>query len=201
MIRKASPEDLAAIKNKIESLKDGTDANKKWREQILTAISLKQIPSISASSLALPKDAEDATARHEAATDFIQEETQAEVRYLKGDMIKLADLSGDGGIDATLRDVVSESDLKRAISRVTEGGNEDKMKKVYEKVTGKEATTFTPDEVKEFQTKLRASLMMIQKLTGGNAGLYGLLKGELNAYVVNIQKLTPKPEVSVDTVK
>ena len=98
----------------------------------------------------------------------------------------LSDLNNDTHIDSTLRNVVNEDVLKRAISRVTSGGEEAKLKEVYQRITGKEATTFTSQEVTEFQTKLRTSLLMIQKITGGNAGLYGLLMGNLDAYMARV---------------
>jgi hypothetical protein len=114
----------------------------------------------------------------------------------------LSDLNNDKNIDSNLRDVVSEVNLKRAISLVTNGGEESKLKEVYKTVTGKDAMSFTVDEVKDFQTKLRNSLVVIQRLTGGNAGLYGLLTGKLDAYAANIKDLhADQRKIDVDTVK
>lgn len=86
-------------------------------------------------------------------------------KSLKDNISRLADLNNDSEIDASLRDVVNEDVLLRALSYVTNGGQEDKVKKVYKTVTGNDVTNFSAEEVKDFQTKLRTSLMMIQKLT------------------------------------
>ena len=125
----------------------------------------------------------DSERRNEDLRHKISLGTTTHTKRLADEMKLLSDLNNDTDIDSTLRNVVNEDVLKRAISRVTSGGEEAKLKEVYQRITGKEATTFTPQEVKEFQTKLRTSLLMIQKITGGNAGLYGLLMGNLDAYM------------------
>lgn len=128
--------------------------------------------------------------------------TSAEVKKLSQAVTSLSDLNNDKNIDAALRDVVNEDVLKRAISRVTNGGEESKLKEVFQRVTGKEATTFTPTEVADFQTKLRNSLVVIQRLTGGNAGLYGLLAGDLSNYATKIKNIpTDQRTIDIDTVK
>ena len=131
-----------------------------------------------------------------------REQVRTTTNSLKENISLLADLNNDSKIDASLRDVVNEDVLKKALSRVTEGGKEDKVKEVYKTVTGNDVSVpLSPESVKEFQTKLRTSLVMIQKLTGGNAGLYGLLIGKLDAYAAQVKKLDPKPEVKVDEMK
>lgn len=134
--------------------------------------------------------------------DGPREQLKAATSSLRDNISLLADLNNDSKIDASLRDVVNEDVLKKALSRVTEGGKEDKVKEVYQKVTGKDVSIpLSPESIKEFQTKLRTSLVMIQKLTGGNAGLYGLLTGQLEKYAAQVKKLNPKPEVKVDEMK
>jgi hypothetical protein len=132
----------------------------------------------------------------------VKKDTRESITNLKGEMKNLADLNNDKNIDATLRDVVNEDVLLRTLSRVTNGGEEEKMKEVFKRVTGNDVTTFNPDEVKEFQTKLRTSLMVINQLTSGNAGLIALLTGNLEGYMANIQKIpTEKRNINVDTLK
>lgn len=127
--------------------------------------------------------------------------TRENARKLSKEISALSDLNNDALIDSSLRDVVNEDALKTAISRLTNGGEEAKMRDVFKNVTGKDVRNFSPDEIKEFQTKLRTSLTMLQYLTGGNAGLYGLLSGNLSPYINGIKKLNPKPEVKIDDVK
>lgn len=128
--------------------------------------------------------------------------TSTEVKKLLQAVTSLSDLNNDKNIDAALRDVVNEDVLKRAISRVTNGGEESKLQEVFQRVTGKEATTFTPTEVADFQTKLRNSLVVIQRLTGGNAGLYGLLAGDLSNYATKIKEIpADKRTIDIDMVK
>jgi hypothetical protein len=134
--------------------------------------------------------------------EAVRSTTSTEVKKLSQAVTSLSDLNNDKNIDAALRDVVNEDVLKRAISRITNGGEESKLKEVFQRVTGKEATTFTPTEVADFQTKLRNSLVVIQRLTGGNAGLYGLLAGDLSNYATKIKAIPAvNRTIDIDTVK
>ena len=55
-------------------------------------------------------------------------------------------------------------------------------------MTGKAPTDYNAAEVKEFQSKLRTSLIVLNQLGGGNAGLIALLQGNTKAYMDAVAK-------------
>ena len=72
--------------------------------------------------------------------EWLKDSVIARFLVLKNNIARLSDLNNDSVIDGTLRDVVNENVLRRALSQLTNGGDEESMKAMYKRVTGKDAT-------------------------------------------------------------
>lgn len=108
------------------------------------------------------------------------------LREAKSTVDRLANLDGNTTIDRGTKDIVDEHELARVLSYATAGGDEARLKAVYKQVTGNDAVdvkNLTDAEVKDFQSKLRTSLIVLNQLGGGNAGLNALLLGKTAEYM------------------
>lgn len=107
-----------------------------------------------------------------AATEAVKIETKnsvASLREAKSTIDRLANLDGSSHIEKGTKDIVDEDVLAQALSRATNGGDATQLGEVFTRITGKAPTTYTDSEVKEFQSKLRTSLIVLNQLGGGNA--------------------------------